>query len=479
MSLDIVSRRPLAVALTAALAAMAGPSYGAGKEELADIKAQIEQLKSAYEQRIAALESKLAQAENKADQAQNKAAQAEVTASAAQAASRPAGGASAFNPEISLILDGKYASTSLSPESYRIRGFVPNGGEIAPPKRSFSLGETELAMSANVDHLFRGDVRFSVADEGGSSTINTEEASIETLALPAGLKIKAGRFLSGIGYLNLQHPHTWDFVDAPLAYKAFWGSRLSNDGVQLKWVAPTPVFLEVGAEVARGGSYPGSERDKNGSGLGTVFAHVGDEIGLSHAWQAGVSYVSTHARDRAWDDVDALGNATSNAFTGSSKTWGADFVWKWAPNGNSTHTNFKFQTEYFQRRENGTLAYNDSGAVVGSASGDFRSRQSGWYAQGVWQFMPQWRVGYRYDRLNAGSLNIGLLDSGTITAADLPALAHYSPQRNSVMVDWSPSEFSRIRLQYARDNSRGPGETDNQFFVQYIMSLGAHGAHKF
>ena len=37
MSVDIVSRRPLAVALAAALAAAAGPSYGAGKEELADI----------------------------------------------------------------------------------------------------------------------------------------------------------------------------------------------------------------------------------------------------------------------------------------------------------------------------------------------------------------------------------------------------------------------------------------------------------
>jgi hypothetical protein len=46
------------------------------------------------------------------------------------------------------------------------------------------------------------------------------------------------------------------------------------------------------------------------------------------------------------------------------------------------------------------------------------------------------------------------------------------------MVDWSPSEFSRIRLQYARDEAR-LGETDNQLWIQYIMSLGAHGAHKF
>jgi hypothetical protein len=45
------------------------------------------------------------------------------------------------------------------------------------------------------------------------------------------------------------------------------------------------------------------------------------------------------------------------------------------------------------------------------------------------------------------------------------------------MVDWSPSEFSRLRLQYARDDSRE--DTDDQVYLQYIMTLGAHGAHQY
>ena len=40
------------------------------------------------------------------------------------------------------------------------------------------------------------------------------------------------------------------------------------------------------------------------------------------------------------------------------------------------------------------------------------------------------------------------------------------------------TEFSRVRLQVARDNSRA-GMPDNQVQFQYIMSLGAHGANKF
>jgi hypothetical protein len=46
------------------------------------------------------------------------------------------------------------------------------------------------------------------------------------------------------------------------------------------------------------------------------------------------------------------------------------------------------------------------------------------------------------------------------------------------MLDWSPSEFSRLRAQYAWDNARADQE-DHQFLLQYLYGIGAHGAHKF
>ena len=46
------------------------------------------------------------------------------------------------------------------------------------------------------------------------------------------------------------------------------------------------------------------------------------------------------------------------------------------------------------------------------------------------------------------------------------------------MLDFNASEFSRVRLQFAQDRSR-LGSTDNQLFLQYQMSLGAHGAHSY
>ena len=69
------------------------------------------------------------------------------------------------------------------------------------------------------------------------------------------------------------------------------------------------------------------------------------------------------------------------------------------------------------------------------------------------------------------------IDWGKVRA-DFPLLANYKPKRNTVMVDWNPSEFSRVRLQFAQDKTR-PETTDNQVWLQYVVSMGTHGAHKF
>ena len=169
--------------------------------------------------------------------------------------------------------------------------------------------------------------------------------------------------------------------------------------------------------------------------------------------------------------TDIAGNDAQIGFSGKSQLAIADFVWKWAPNGNALDTNFKLQGEYFWRKESGDLTYDADGALGLTSTSNYSSRQSGWYIDGVYQFMPYWRVGARYDRLSTGTVEYGA--NGAYLAQD-----SFNPQRYSVMLDWTPSEFSRFRVQWQQSRIR-PDLTDNQLFVQYILTLGAHGAHKF
>src|SRR5262249_40007616 len=163
----------------------------------------------------------------------------------------------------------------------------------------------------------------------------------------------------------------------------------------------------AGVEVGRGLQFPAGPqggRDKNGFGSANFFAHVGGDWGSSLAWQTGVSYLSTSPPDRAYGDLESAGTSVTNSFTRASRLWALDGILKWAPNQNPTYTNFKLQGEYFQRRENGDLTFDTAGAsVAGTQTGGYSSLQSGWYLQGVYQFVPMWRAGYRYDRLNSGS----------------------------------------------------------------------------
>jgi hypothetical protein len=373
--------------------------------------------------------------------------------------------ANSFNPAVAVILSGTYEQLRQDP-AIPATGFAMNANDTGY-SRGFSLQESELSVAANIDPQFSGVGTFSLAPEGG---ISVENGFVQTSALGNGLNLKFGRFFSGLGYLNEQHSHVWDFVDQPLVYRVLWDNQFADDGVQLKWLAPTDMFFEIGGELGRGLGFPGTDRNKNGAGSGVLFAHIGDDIGIEQSWRAGVSLQQTGRENAVSDGVPDLLNTAggvSNSFTGDSRTAGLDFVWKYSPNGNIRERYLKVQSEYFRRKEDGMLTYNLTTA------GSYAVTQSGWYLQSVYQFMPTWRTGLRYDRLDPGAASVGASISG-----DVISNYGFNPSRLTWMADYNPSEFTRIRLQLAHDDSR-QGLTDNQILVQYIVSLGAHGAHQY
>ncbi len=443
--------------------------------DVSALRQEIDALRTAYEARLQALEQRVKAAEAAAAKP---ALPTPMTAALAPAAvpvsGEPAapvgasstGAANAFNPSMSLILSGIYTRTSKDPANYAISGFqLPVGAEVGPGTRGFSLAESELAVAASIDPWLRGDAFIALHPD---DTVSVEEAYLQTTSLGNGLSLKAGRFFSGVGYLNPRHAHTWDFADNPLAYQALLGTQYSDDGVQLSWLPPTDQYIELGTELGRGRSFPGSNTGRNGAGMTALTAHTGGDIGDSQSWRAGVSVLNAKASDLSLLATNAAGAPVTNAFSGSTRVWVVDAIWKWAPNGNATRTSFKLQGEFLHSTRSGNLVYDVGNA---DSAGAYRAVQSGWYLQGVYQFMPRWRVGVRTERLDPGTPDYGL------NAASLAESA-YRPRKNTLMLDFNPSEFSRLRLQFAQDRSR-EGLVDNQLFLQYQMSLGAHGAHRY
>ena len=509
----------LALALPAAAQTETAPSA-------AELAAEIEALKSEYETRIQALESQLGDLEAKSEAE----AAAPPPAQAPAPASRTASD-NAFNPAIGVVLDGRLANYSedgpVEIPGFQVGHHGERGGE------GFALGHSEIVMSSNVDDKFFGNLTLGLGSHDGATELEIEEAFIQTLpgaGLPDGLRIKAGRALWTFGYLNELHAHADDFADRPLPYRTYLDGHYNDDGAEFAWVLPSDLYAEIGGGAFRGDDTPFAG-SKNGLGAWSAWARLGGDIGRNSSWRIG-GYVLTgeatgrggghddhghgengedehghdeceeenghgadeceeengedehghdeceeehghgadeceeengedehgeEEREHDHDHGDDFAEVFSGgAFTGDTRLWGVDFRYIWAPTGNARESELILQGEYFRSDEDGTyeLGTVDSHRLDGSSWG--------WYAQAVYRFMPRWRIGARYARLHPPSA----------------ARLGHDPWAASLMADWTNSEFGRIRLQYNREELSA-GATDNQFLLQYVMSLGAHAAHTF
>ncbi len=418
----------------------------------------------------------------------------------------------AFNPALSVILDGVYYS-EISGEWDSPAGFDSGHshshghGHDHDLDEGFNLRETELAFSASVDNYF--DAMVILALEGDSG-IEVEEAYLTTQSLPAGLQVKAGKFLSDIGYINKQHPHDWDFVDRPLVNEFLFGDHgLQEKGVQISWTPATPVYTRFGVEILQGessgianyegsGSHtitgydtgandPGAGRersevdfgleDKSGPRLFTGFFKVAPDLGYDHAAQFGLSYGYVDT----FQNVETHGSGRADVWDGDGWFAGLDAVYKHDSGGAYGHGNLQLQAEYFMRELDleytnvVPTGWNRDGGEVADQFSD-RRRQDGLYMQAVYGFAPRWEVGARFEAL-------GLTNDSVVPDRDAGEFESFDTSyRYGLSTTWRPTHFSALRAQvnyndFAKDN--GHTNRGAEVMLQYNLSLGVHGAHPF
>jgi len=415
---------------------------------------------------------------------------------------------SAFNPDISVIVDTVYFN-ELSGHVDDPGGF--EGGHSHGHGHDhghglddgFNLREIELAFSATVDPYFDAFVMFAFDEHG----VEVEEAYATTRSLPAGLQIKAGKFLSDIGYINSQHPHDWAFVDRPLVNEFLFGDHgLQEKGVQLTWMPNTPFYSRFGVEVLQGETdgiapYVGSGRvshvtvlpdpdtgnprrqrwrddnpfdDVSGPRLVTAFAKFAPDLGFDHAAQFGLSYGYARAFQR--DDMHS--SLRYETWDGTAWFAGADAVYKYDAGRSLGHRDVVLQGEYFYReidadfREFRFQGVNN-GELVETAALSRTAKQDGIYLQGLYGIAPRWQLGLRAEAL-------GLTNRDALVEDDF-FRSFDSSYRYAGNVTFRPTEFSMLRAQlnrsdFATDNGREDGWA---FMLQFQMALGVHGAHAF
>jgi len=357
-----------------------------------------------------------------------------------------------MNPAISLILDTEYYHSSLSSQELQSRstpGFI--GPQDPAFDEGFNLRAAELAFFAPVDPYFNLYATLPITESG----IELEEAYFVTTSLPAGLQFKGGKFKSGFGRFNALHPHAWDFVDAPLAYKLFFGGEgegLTEKGAQLTYLPNLPIYTILGAEILQGDNDTLFGPD-GGPHAYTGFVKSSLDFGSNHSVLFGGSVVGGKTRTNSF--------APDTELVGNSVLYGLEFTYKWKP---SRWQSLILQSEYLYRRQKGDLT-----DIVALTTDSLERNQDGLYVQALYQ-IDRWRIGARFDRM-------AIFKDEVIRAGEKQ---NYSgqPYRWTGALEFNPTEFSRIRLQYNYDKS-DPNKLNQEVYLQFLLAVGAHGAHAY
>ena len=286
----------------------------------------------------------------------------DAPAAAAPVAATPAvatpatASATAFNPAISLILAGSYANLSRNPDTYRLQGFVPTGGEVGPGRRGFGIGESELGLSASIDPTFSGQltVSFGADDQRrrrgglvpGRRARRRRQPARRPLPVGHRLPQRASRPHLGLRRRAAGLPGVLRRPDPQRRPAAALGRA-------------RPIASSSSApRSAPARSFPGSGGGRNGIGSASLFAHVGDDIGESASWRVGASLLAPPRRRsplRRRRRAPARRSPTASA---AARAPGASTAsTSGRPAATRSQRNLILQGEYFQRRESGTLAY--------------------------------------------------------------------------------------------------------------------------
>jgi hypothetical protein len=349
-------------------------------------------------------------------------------------------------------------------------------------------------------------------DDTGGAFFELEEAWMETISLPANLQLRAGQLMTEFGRMNATHPHTWAFVDSPLATARFLGpDGLRNPGARVSWLAPTLFYSELLLHVQNSqgetaASFRWDNEDAHGHGepqqMPFAYRHSENDRGVQHLQDMLLAPRYTLSFDLSETQVllggiSAAFGPNSRGDSGAGETdtqiYGLDLTWKWKPL--THHGGFpfvSFQTEALLRRyEAGRFDWDlyGDGAVNPGEVVDGRTAAPailggeslfdyGFYSQLRYGFRKGWIAGVRFDFVTS--------EEGAYERAPLfldgDRLGR-DPQRAprwrfSPNLTWYPTEFSKLRLQYNLDD-RSVGGIDHSVWLQMEFLLGAHAAHKF
>lgn len=272
-----------------------------------------------------------------------------------------------------------------------------------------------------------------------------------------GLRVQAGIFFAPIGFTNTRHAHARDFVNAPLLYGRFLGSRgLRNPGMQLEW-----------GDREKGSSWAVAiQRATGDTALSFRSDHGGgDYLGRAHSAAEGSGPLITLRQQRAYQWTEGRSLFSGLAFAlgdngsgGSTRLVAWDIGWR---QNQADGSGRSVQAEFFWRHYEALAGIDALGSPVAADT----LQDLAFALSARTEISRTWTAGLRWER--AMPLDRADYES---TARDS---AREARSRLCALLGWEPAEGWQLRLQYDRDQSPAFGSEDSVWLTAQ-WSIGRH-----
>jgi len=360
--------------------------------------------------------------------------------------------------------------------------FTPRGSTQEDGTR-FGVREIEVALQAEVDPYFRGDIFLGVND---LEKVSIEQAYLTATALPGALEARVGRFLMPVGKQNTTHRHDLHSVEYPWVVKSFLGEEgLTGTGLWVSRIfAPFGFYQELQvAVVDRFGEDEGDLRttepvneELSALGYSARLRNYWDLSEASNIELSGSAITGKRAQPLVCgvdalscigDDGEALGVAARQT------VFGADFTYRWRPLQQGLYRSFILQAEWMRQVNENDPRIPDELALTGAAYAGQRGSRSGFYTFARYQLTRRLYLGARVDHLDSPSREEEA--GGSLNA-------------QSAYLEFFPSEFSKLMAMFEHVDQSGmelafpdlgPSRRANRILLQATFALGPHKPHPF
>ena len=353
---------------------------------------------------------------------------------------------SEFNPAIGLV-----GETIFSQQ----RKGAPQNGTGYPGGFDVYQRSVELNASASVDPFAKGWVVINGSADAstGETSLDVEEAALQTTSLPGNLTLTAGQFFGEFGRLAYIHDHELPFVNRPLVLDQYIGGESKTAGAQASWLLPMEHYVNfTGGFGTQFGNNPDAVGSYRSLGAVNYFGRLSTSFDLSDNWQLEGGVSGLFNPDSGNVDAQLQPNGVTSLTETKRQLVGGDLKLSYVPLRDNQFNSLTWGNEVLYS-DNQYLASNNGGSAFNETVGAW-----GMYSYLTYKWSRSWSGGFLFEYVQNDENSAGQTYS-------------YSPY-----ITWAISHWNQLRLQYTHThpNSATGNQPNDAVYLQWNWIIGAH-----